>query len=81
MLTIENLTQFFGWCAVINISLLLITTLSITTLQGPISKIHSKLFNLSEEKLQLLYFQFIAYYKLVIIVFNVVPYFALMLMV
>jgi hypothetical protein len=81
MITIEILTQFFGWCAVINMSLLVITTVSIMIFEEPISKIHNKLFAINEEKLQLLYFQFIAYYKLAIIIFNLVPYFALKLIV
>ena len=80
MITIESLTQFFGWCSVINIALLTFTTLIILILRGPILTIHSKLFNIKEDKLQLLYIQFIALYKIAIIMLNVTPYIALKLM-
>lgn len=81
MITTESLTQFFGWCSVINIALLVFTTVIIMILREPILTIHSKLFNIEEEKLQLLYIQFIALYKIAIIMLNVVPYVALKLMV
>jgi len=79
MLTIELLTAFFGWCSVINMGLLIFSTVMLIAFKGPISAIHSRLLVLDKEKLQGLYMNYLAYYKIAIIVFNITPYFALKL--
>ncbi|MCH9739364.1 MAG: hypothetical protein K0U38_00785 [Epsilonproteobacteria bacterium] len=77
MLTKEVLTTFLGWSTVINIVLLMMTTIAITQFRESIVKIHSELFNLQKEDLGRAYFGYIAIYKILIIVFNLVPYVAL----
>ncbi len=77
MITIEILTKFFGWCAVINIGLLMLSSISVILLRDSISRIHAKMFNLQENDLSRAYFQYLAQYKIAIIVLNIVPYFAL----
>jgi hypothetical protein len=42
-------------------------------------RVHGSWFDLSEDFLNQAYFQFLANYKLLILLFNVVPYFALQL--
>ena len=76
MLSIEQLTAFFGWCSVINVGLLLFSTLMIIVFKDPISAIHSRLLGQDKEKLQGLYMHYLAYYKIAIIMFNITPYFA-----
>jgi hypothetical protein len=71
---------FFGWATLINMALLLIAVLAITFLRCPIAKIHSRLFGMSEAELAPLYFQYLANYKLLVIIFNLVPYVALKIM-
>jgi hypothetical protein len=71
---------FFGWATVINVILLLIAVLAITFLRRPIAKIHGKLFGMSEAELAPLYFQYLANFKLLVIIFNLVPYIALKIM-
>lgn len=80
MLTQEALIQFFGWSSVINITLLVITGLAITLLRKPISKIHTMFSGVDETELYKSYFNYIAFYKILIIVFNIVPYIALKVM-
>lgn len=80
MVSIETLTIFLGWSTVINICLLGIMTIFLVALRGPISQIHSKLCGLNEEDLARAYFQFLAQYKILVIVFNLVPYIALKMM-
>ncbi len=72
-----NIITFLGWCTVINFILLLVAAIAVIFLQGPISKIHSKLFDIKEKKIRLSYYNFLANYKMLIIVFNLVPYIAL----
>lgn len=76
-MTTETLTELLGWASVINIVLLLITTITVVAIRGTISKIHSSLFGVDEKDLGRAYFQYIAQYKIAIIVLNIAPYIAL----
>ena len=80
MSSIETLTAFLGWCSVINIGLLTLASIFLVLIHGPISKIHAKMFGLSEEDISRAYFQYLAQYKIAILVFNLVPYIALKIM-
>ena len=80
MVTVEVMREFLGWCSVINIGLLTFTAIFVVLLRGPISRIHAKMFNLDEAELSPAYFQYLAQYKFIIIVFNIVPYLALRIM-
>ena len=80
MITIEAAREFLGWCSVINIGLLIFSGIFVVLFRGPISRIHAKMFNLDESNMSRAYFQYLAHYKIAIIVFNIVPYFALRIM-
>ena len=79
-MTIETIREFFGWCAVINTGLLMLSSIFVIAIRGVALRIHGKMFNLDEKYLSQAYFQFLAQYKIAIIVLNVVPYFALKVM-
>lgn len=79
-MTTETLTELLGWACVINIALLLLTTIMVIAARGMISKIHASLFGLDEKDLGRAYFQYIAQYKIAIIVLNIAPYLALKIM-
>ncbi|MBU2894574.1 hypothetical protein KO495_14785 [Colwellia sp. D2M02] len=76
----SELTTFLGWCSVINIGILLFTTLAMTLFKSCISEIHSQLTGVEKVKLLPLYFHYMGQYKIFILVFNLVPYCALKLM-
>jgi hypothetical protein len=76
-MTLQSLTAFLGWVSVVNIAILLFTTLSLVAMRGTITKIHSRLFGLDEKDLGRAYFQYLAQYKIAIIVLNIAPYIAL----
>lgn len=80
MVSIDIVREFLGWCTVINIGILLVATIILVLARAPISKIHAKLFELSQTDLSLSYFQFLGQYKLAIYVLNLVPYIALRIM-
>ena len=80
MISIDTLTVFLGWCTVINIGVLVFTTIALTIIRGPVSSIHSKLFGLNQAELPSTYFQYLGNYKIAILIFNVVPYIALKIM-
>lgn len=77
MMTIEALTKFLGWLSVINIAILLFSTLGVIVMRDFITKIHSKLFGLDGKDLGRAYFQYLGQYKIAIIVLNIAPYLAL----
>ena len=77
MNSIDTLTSFLGWCSVINIGVLVFTTIVLTIMREPISSIHSKLFGLNQAELPSAYFQYLGNYKIAVFIFNVVPYIAL----
>lgn len=79
--TLAQLTAFFGWCSVINVAVLLATTLVLIPLRCPVSRLHARMTGLPESGLQRIYFQYLAFYKISIFVFNLVPYLALKLIV
>jgi len=80
MNTIQSIGEFLGWCSVINLGILIVAAIAVVLFRGPVSSIHSKMFDLDNRDLSRAYFQYLAHYKIAIIVFNIAPYFALKLM-
>ena len=80
MIEIDVLIRFFGWCTVINLGVLLFSTIMLLLLKDQMVAVHSKLFGLSSATLAAIYFRYLAYYKVAIFIFNLVPYLALTLM-
>ncbi|WP_380057521.1 DUF6868 family protein [Falsihalocynthiibacter sp. SS001] len=79
-MTIETLTTFLGWVAVVNIAFLAIATLAMIILQPFMINVHQRMFRIDERDLRLSYFTWAANYKIVAIVFTIAPYVALKLM-
>ena len=74
-----TMIQFFKCCSIINVSILIIGSIMGSLFSGFAYNVNNKLFSLGlskEEHNQIIY-KTIGYYKIIIIVFNVVPYFAL----
>ena len=80
-MNIETLQAFLGWCTVINLGILIFSTLMIALLGKTISKVHSQLFGIEKTELSRLYFQYLAHYKIAILVFSLIPYIALRIVV
>jgi hypothetical protein len=80
MQDINTLTGLFGWCSVINIAIFCIATLMLTLMRDFISGIHSKMTGLGQSELSVVYFQYLANYKIAILMLNLVPYIALKLL-
>jgi hypothetical protein len=71
------LTEFFGWCLVMNSGIILFTTIILIGFRPQIKTMQSKLFALEKFQLNLVYFKYLAYYKIGIILFNLTPYLSL----
>jgi len=78
--SLETLTEFLGWCAAINLGVLVVAAISASLMRGMMVNIHTKLYGLDEADLTRQYFQYLAQYKIAIFVLNLVPYIALKIM-
>lgn len=75
-----TLTEFLGWCLVINSCFLVFTSIALLVFKTQILAIHHKLTDVSHDELHTQYFRYLANFKILIIVFNLTPYIALKLM-
>ena len=80
MISIETLMEFLGWCTVINTGLLLLSTTMLMAMRGWLVMVHARMTGVSEADLPRLYLEYLGNYKILIIVFNLVPYAALKIM-
>ncbi len=80
MTDLQTITTFLGWCSIINIGLLLFSTIWMMIFRDFTKKTHSALLGIDQEKLDPIYFQYLANYKIAVLIFNIVPYLALKIM-
>jgi len=81
--SIETLATFFGWCAVINIGILLafLLLMSVINKDGFLVKLTVKIFGNTKDDTLATTFQVFQQFRLFVVVFNIVPYISLKLMV
>jgi len=78
-MNLDQLTEFFKWMAIINIGLLLLSSVLVMMLKNVMGKIHGKLFSIKEEDVALMAYGYLGVFKVLIIVFILVPYISLLL--
>jgi hypothetical protein len=76
-MSIVELREFFGWCSVVNIALMFIWFAEIVFMRKWIYKLHSRWFKLTDEQFAAMHYGLLSFFKLCVILFNIVPYFAL----
>jgi hypothetical protein len=76
-MTLEILRDVLGWCTLINIALMLWWVLVILFARDFVYRMHYKWFKLSDESFDRIHYSGMAFYKILIFVFNLVPYLAL----
>jgi len=78
-MVIATLKTFFMWCTIINGGLLIVSAIMCTFLGDLVYPIHSKWFSISREAFNVAIYSFIGLYKILIIIFNLVPWIALVI--
>ena len=73
----EWLTQFFGWCTVLNIGIYMLTVFGLTVMRGFVYQVNAKLFGISEQDFAPIAMQYLGHYKLAITILCFVPWVAL----
>ncbi len=80
MNSLETVTQFLGWCTVINVGLLLLASIFLTVLRDWAAGVHAGMFGVSREDMLRAYVQYLANFKIAVLVLNLTPWIALKLM-
>jgi hypothetical protein len=76
-MTIDLVRDALLWCFIINIGILLYWFLFFSLAHDWVYQFHGKWFKLSVEKFDAIHYAGMAFFKICIFVFNIVPYFAL----
>ena len=79
-MTIDNLREFFGWCSIFSYSLLLIWAGLLIFAKDWLYQLHSRWFQLDRQYFDTIHYCCIAAFKMMAILFNIIPYFALFIM-
>ena len=75
----QTLTTLFMWCTILNGGLLILSFLMVISVGDLAYKIHGSWFPMPRETYNAVLFSFIAIFKMLWLVFNVVPFLALLI--
>jgi hypothetical protein len=76
---LQILTQFFMWCTIINVVLVIGTALIWLFGADFVYKMHGRFFPMPRETFNAIFYTFIGIYKLLVYVFSLVPWIALLI--
>jgi hypothetical protein len=79
-MNITLLKEFFMWCTLINLGLFIWSAVMCLAARNFIHRIHGKMFDLSPDTINRMLYGFLGLYKIVFIIFCLVPYIALTIM-
>lgn len=74
---VQMLTRFFMWCTILNMVLLVLSFLILAFAGDFVYKIHGKWFPMPRETFNVVLYSFLGIYKIIVFVFNVMPWAAL----
>jgi len=77
---LQTLTTFFMWCTVINGGLLILWTVFCGFAPDLVYRIQYRFFPIPRETYDVIIYSFLGLFKIVFLVFNLVPYLALRIM-
>jgi hypothetical protein len=78
-MTVDIFRAALGWCAVINMGMLLWWFLCFVFAHDWIYRMHRRWFKIPVETFDAIHYAGMAFFKIAIFVFNVIPYFALLI--
>ena len=76
---IQTATIFFMWCTILNMGMLILTTIACISFADFSYCMNNKLFSISREAFNVIVISFVGLYKLFVIVFCLIPYIALLI--
>lgn len=72
-----SLRDFLKWCTIINIVILLFSSIMFMLAADFIYDVHGLLFHMNKEAFDIVIYSLLGGYKVIILVFNFIPYVAL----
>ncbi|MDF0535864.1 hypothetical protein KDN34_14230 [Shewanella yunxiaonensis] len=78
-MSLEQITALFQWMALINIGLLSLSAVLAAAFKPLLFKLHGQLFGLEPRQISAVIYGFLGFYKVLILVFNLVPYLAMLI--
>lgn len=75
----DQVLELFKWMTLINAIILMLTTFLIMGLKGVICRQHGKFFGIAPDKVAEVAYAYLGGYKLLFIVFNLVPFLSLLI--
>jgi hypothetical protein len=76
-MTVEIVRQVLAWCSLINIVLLMAWFLGLVVARDWVHGLHGRWFRLTDEQFDAVHYAGMAFFKLTVLVFNIVPYLVL----
>ena len=76
---ITVITEFFMWCTILNGALLIFWTIMVISTPSLVYRTQTKWIPISRETFNTAMYSFLGLFKIFFLVFNVVPYFALLI--
>ena len=78
-MTLEQLSEFFKWMTIINVAILVLSSVLVMILKNAMCRMHGKMFGIKEEAVAIIAYSYLGMCKIVVIVFSIVPYVSLQL--
>ena len=78
-MNLETLTSFFMWCTIISGAILIYSSLFLCFAPGFVYRIQSKWYPISRDTFDIIAYSYLGLFKVLFIVFNLVPYLALLI--
>ena len=75
----EILQEFLLWCLLLNLGIYTFQAIASIVLRDFMARTHGKMFGISEETAHKAIYSYLATYKILIIVFNLVPWLAIVI--
>ena len=76
---IQAITAFFMWCTIINGTLLVLWSTMFMLAPDLVYRIQNYFFPIPRETFNVVFYAFLGLFKIILLVFNVVPYVALLI--
>ena len=76
---LQTLTTFFMWCTIVNAGLLVLWTVFCVFAADLVYRTQSRWFPIPRETFNVVIYSFLGLFKIVFVVFNLVPYVALLI--
>lgn len=80
-MTVEFVRQVLAWCSLFNLLILMAWFVGFLLAGDGMYRMHGKLFSISRETFDAVHYGSMAFFKLTVVVFNLVPYLVLRMLV